>query len=185
MIGVLWTVNLIIIKPIFMKKILTLLLCFSLSIGLFSQEKTENKGVIFDHGTLAESLAKAKKNKKGPNMVFLDCYTTWCGPCKQMANVIFPMEHVGEFFNANFVNLKIDMEKGEGIELAKKYNVRAYPTFLILDAEGNEINRVVGSGDADGFIAKVKKAMDPNNSPQVKKEAYLKEKNMSNAKAYL
>ncbi len=60
-----------------MKKILTLLLCFVLSISLFSQKKTDNKGVIFNEGTLAESLAKAKSNKKGPNIVFLDCYTTW------------------------------------------------------------------------------------------------------------
>lgn len=169
-----------------MKKSIIVMICLFLSMSLFSQEKTENKGgVIFDHGTLAESLAKAKKNKKGPNMVFLDCYTTWCGPCKQMANIIFPMEHVGKFFNANFVNIKIDMEKGEGIELAKKYGVRAYPTFLILDSDGNEINRIVGSGGADEFIERVKKAMDPKNSPKAKQEAYLKEKNMSNAKSYL
>lgn len=168
-----------------MKKILPLLLCFVLSISLFSQKKADNKGVIFNEGTLAESLAKAKNNKKGPNMVFLDCYTTWCGPCKQMANVVFTMEHVGKFFNSNFVNIKIDMEKGEGIELAKKYNVRAYPTFLILDPDGNEINRVVGGGDADGFIERVKKAMDPQNSPNAKHEAYLRDKNSSNAKAYL
>lgn len=157
----------------------------SLSVGLFSQKKADNKGVIFNQGTLAESLAQAKSNKNGPNLVFLDCYTTWCGPCKQMANVVFPMEHVGEFFNANFVNIKIDMEKGEGIELANKYNVEAYPTFLILDSDGNEINRVVGGGGADAFIAMVKRAMDPQNSPKVRLEAYLKSKNSTTAKAYL
>lgn len=154
--------------------------------SLFSQEKSKNKGgVLFNQGTLAESLAKAKGNKKGPNMVFLDCYTTWCGPCKQMANVVFPMEHVGTFFNTNFVNIKIDMEKEEGLELDKKYDIRAYPTFLILDSDGNEINRVVGGGGADDFIDRVKKAMDPKNSPKVNLEAYLKEKNRSNAKSYI
>ena len=60
------------------------------------------------------------------------------------------------------------MEKGEDPEVAKKYNIKAYPTFLILDADGNEINRVVGRGDAVGFIARVKKAMDPNCNPKVK-----------------
>ncbi len=161
------------------------MLSLVLSIGLFSQEKTENKGVFFNEGTLAETLAKAKSNKNGPNLVFLDCYTTWCGPCKQMANVIFPMEHVGNFFNTNFVNIKIDMEKGEGIELAKKYSIRAYPTFLILDSDGNEINRVVGGGEADTFIALVKKAMDPQTSPKVKHESYLNQKNAITAKAYI
>ena len=128
---------------------------------------------------------KQRKNKKGPKIVFLDCYTTWCGPCKQMSEVVFPMEKMGTFFNANFVNTKIDMEKGEGIDIAKKYSIRAYPTFLILDSDGNEINRIVGSGDADSFITRTKKAMDPNNNPKVKKEAYLASKNVQNAIVYL
>ncbi len=165
-----------------MKKLSILFLCLFFTMGLIAQEA---KGVLFEHGTFAEALAKAKKNKKGPNIIFMDCYTTWCGPCKQMANVIFPMEHVGKFFNANFVNVKIDMEKGEGIELAKKYGIRAYPTFLILDSDGNEINRIVGSGDADSFIAKAKKAMDPNNNPKVLRAAYDSNKNAENAIAYL
>lgn len=161
------------------------MLCFLLSVSIFSQNRAKNKGVIFNDGTLAETLAKAKNNKKGPNLVFLDCYTTWCGPCKAMSNNVFPQEHVGDFFNANFVNIKIDMEKGEGIEIKEKYNVQAYPTFLILDAEGNEINRIVGGGDADGFIEKVKKAMNPQNSPKAKRAAYDNEKSIQNAIAYL
>lgn len=165
-----------------MKKLSILFLCLFFTMGLIAQEA---KGVLFEHGTFAEALAKAKKNKKGPNIIFMDCYTTWCGPCKQMANVIFPMEHVGKFFNANFVNVKIDMEKGEGIDLAKKYGIRAYPTFLILDSDGNEINRVVGSGEADPFIERVKNAMNPANSPKAKRVAYDASKNTENAIAYL
>ena len=57
-------------------------------------------------------LAKAKKENK---IVFVDAYTTWCGPCKWMAANIFPTKEVGDVFNASFVNAKIDMEKGEGI----------------------------------------------------------------------
>ncbi|OFY44326.1 MAG: hypothetical protein A2X18_01595 [Bacteroidetes bacterium GWF2_40_14] len=165
-----------------MKKISILFLCLFFTIGLIAQEA---KGVIFEHGTFAEALAKAKKNKKGPNIIFMDCYTTWCGPCKQMANVIFPMEHVGKYFNANFVNVKIDMEKGEGIDLAKKYGIRAYPTFLILDSDGNEINRILGSADADSFIEKVKKALDPSTSPKAKRAAFDANKSTENAIAYL
>ncbi len=77
------------------------------------------------------------------------------------------------------------MEKGEGIDLAKKYEIRAYPTFLILDADGNEINRIVGSGEADAFIERTKKAMDPANSPKAKRAAFDAGKTTENAIAYL
>ncbi len=168
-----------------MKKFTTLFLCLIVSLGINAQENKETKGVVFSHGTLAESLAKAKANKKGPKLVFLDCYTSWCGPCKYMANTVFPMEIAGKFFNANFVNIKIDMEKGEGVDIAKKYAVKAYPTFLILDAEGNEVNRVVGGGEAEEFIKKIQNAMDVNNSPKAKKAAYDANKSIENAIAYM
>jgi len=102
-----------------------------------------------------------------------------------MTDIIFPKKQVGEYLNKNFVNIKIDMEKGEGVEIAKKYNIRAYPTFLILDSQGNEINRVVGSHYVDEFIDKIKKALDPSTSPKAKKTAYKNNKTLSNAFAYL
>ncbi|MEG0517495.1 MAG: thioredoxin domain-containing protein [Bacteroidales bacterium] len=165
-----------------MKRLKSFVLFLFLSIVAFAQQPI---GTSFEHGTLSEALAKAAKNKKGPKLVFLDCYTTWCGPCKNMSEKIFPMEKVGTFFNANFVNIKIDMEKGEGPELAKKFSVKAYPTFLILSADGKEVGRIVGGGDADGFIAKVKKAMDVENSPAAKKLAYEADKSFNKAFAYL
>ncbi|MHC1779180.1 MAG: thioredoxin family protein [Bacteroidales bacterium] len=168
-----------------MKRLGTVILCLMMAMPFFGQTKVQSTGVLFEEGTFAQVLAKAKNNKKGPKIIFMDCYTTWCGPCKMMSEKIFPMEHVGKFFNANFVNYKLDMEKGEGIELAKKYEIRAYPTFLILDADGNEINRIVGSGEADAFIEKAKKAMDPANNPKAFKAKYESAKNMDNALAYL
>ena len=69
-------------------------------------------------------------------MVLVDCYTSWCGPCKIMASKILPQKEVGDFLNERFVCVKYDMEKGEGPEIAKKYGVEAYPTFLLLRADG-------------------------------------------------
>jgi thiol-disulfide isomerase/thioredoxin len=168
-----------------MKKLGTIFLCLVMAMPILAQNKVQSPGVLFEEGTFAQALAKAKNNKKGPKIIFMDCYTVWCGPCKVMSEKIFPQEHVGKFFNANFINVKIDMEKGEGIDLAKKYGIRAYPTFLILDADGNEINRVVGSGEADPFIERVKKAMDPANSPKAKRAVYDAGKTTENAIAYL
>ena len=84
------------------------MMCLVLSVMAFAQT-----GVDFQHLTFDEALAKAKAEKK---LVFVDCYTTWCGPCKMMTTKIFPMKEAGEFFNPRFVCVKFDMEQGEGIE---------------------------------------------------------------------
>ncbi len=164
-----------------MKKLSVFILSIIVCSALFAQQG----GVIFREGTLSDALTQASRNKKGPKLVFLDCYTTWCGPCKNMTEKIFPQQKVGDFFNANFVNIKIDMEKGEGPELAKKYKIKAYPTFLILSPSGEEIGRVVGGGDAEGFIARIKTAMNPENSPQARLNTYMENKTFANAFAYM
>jgi hypothetical protein len=102
-----------------------------------------------------------------------------------MAEKIFPTKEAGNYFNKYFVNFKQDMEKGEGIELAKKYGIRAYPTFLILNEEGNEIGRVVGGGKLDEFIKKVEAAKDPSNSIDVLLKKYEETKDINDAYTYL
>jgi thioredoxin-related protein len=118
----------------------------SFSITVISQTKNIN----FEHGTFAEIKAKAAKEHK---LIFVDAYTTWCGPCKQMAKNVFTNDAVADYYNANFVNAKIDMEQGEGIELAKQYEVKCYPNLLFIDGEGNLVHRVAGSMPAKEFIA--------------------------------
>lgn len=139
----------------------------------------------FETGTLSQALKKAKTNKKGPKMVFLDCYTSWCGPCKVMARDVFPLPEVGEYLNANFVNIKLDMEKGEGPALAKKYQIKGYPTFLILDGDGNEITRVVGGNYPQPFLKSVKYAIDPKKQPSYLKAEYEKKKSLETGLNYL
>ncbi|MFN4256425.1 MAG: thioredoxin family protein, partial [Saprospiraceae bacterium] len=88
-----------------MKRLLFPTLLFCLPTLLAAQ------GMNFEHGTWAEVLAKAKAENKP---IFMDAYTVWCGPCKMMSNQTFPDAKVAELFNARFVNVKVDMEKGEG-----------------------------------------------------------------------
>lgn len=147
-----------------MKKWIAMAVLALFSVTAFAQNKAaapaaakQAKGTAFETGTLKDLLAKAAKEKK---YLFVDVYATWCGPCKAMANQVFPQEKVGNYFNKTFVNAKFDAEKGEGIDIAKKYNVRAYPTFLILDSKGAEVGRIVGGADGDEFIEKVQEALD-------------------------
>lgn len=130
------------------------------------------QGIKFEETPFKNLLEKAKKENK---LVFLDAYTTWCGPCKLMAKNIFPQQEVGEYFNANFVNAKIDMEKGEGLEIAKKYGVRSYPTYLFIDGNGEEVHRSLGyTPEAKDFIVIAKDANDPNKRLSTLKQKFEK-----------
>ncbi len=164
-----------------MRKLLILSLVLSLFNGILFGANDE--GVKFENLPFKEVLAKAKKAKKP---IFLDCYTSWCGPCKWVAQNIFTDKVAGKFFNSNFINVKIDMEKGEGPELGKKYDVKAYPTFLILDSDGVEISRILGGAkDTKEFIEKVEMGMDPSNSPEAKLAVFEKTLEPGDAHAYL
>ncbi|MEY8592571.1 thioredoxin family protein [Butyricimonas hominis] len=113
--------------------------------------------VIFAQTNFQElSLEKAREQAKTENKpIFLDCYTSWCGPCKMMANDVFTLEAAGEYFNKNFVCVKIDMEKGEGPAIGKQYGVDAYPTFLIINADGKLMHKLVGAMSLEELIENV------------------------------
>ncbi len=118
------------------------------------------KGIEFQPTqTWSTIIAKAKKEKKN---IFLDAYTTWCGPCKAMSENTFTDATVGKFYNANFINAKIDMEAGDGLFLAKKYHVNSYPTLLYIDRETGEILHMgIGYKDAGGFLSLGNDALNP------------------------
>lgn len=129
-----------------------------ITILVLSGTVTGRTQMEFSHAaTLDEVKIVAEKENK---LIFIDAYTTWCGPCKWMAANVFPDPKVGEFYNEHFVNFKIDMEKGEGPTLAEKYDVNAYPTFLILDANGEMVHRFIGSTPAEDFIQNGRNAVD-------------------------
>lgn len=70
----------------------------------------------------------------------IDFYATWCGPCKKMAPFY---DKLKEKYSdkINFITVDIDQQP----EIAKEYNVTAVPTFVIVDEEGKEIDRVTGA----------------------------------------
>lgn len=138
-----------------MKKILAIILFISCSL---SSAWVQASGIEFVNSSWQEALAKAAEENK---LIFLDAYTTWCGPCKKMTREIFPKAEAGEFFNTHFVNVKMDMEKGEGLLLAEKYNIAVYPTLLFVDSEGNLLHRAAGYHDLNQFLALGKTAKDP------------------------
>lgn len=117
-----------------------------------SQEMTT--GTKFEEISFEQLKAKAKSSGK---LIFIDCYTQWCGPCKKMVKETFPVKEVGEYMDSVFVSAKFDCEHGEGIEIRERFGVSSYPTYLILDATGKVINTTGGFHKADAFIELLKK----------------------------
>lgn len=109
----------------------------------------ESDGIVFFEGSWEEALVLAGKENK---LIFLDAYASWCGPCKSLQKKVFPSEKVGDFYNANFINVKMDMEKGEGIALAQKYGVRAYPSLFFIDHNGTLKKTALGYHNVSQLI---------------------------------
>ncbi|MGX5819454.1 thioredoxin family protein [Chitinophaga lutea] len=108
-----------------------------------------SQGIQFSKMSFEEALATAKAQKKN---IFVDIYTTWCGPCKQMDREVFPQKEVGDYFNARFVSLKLDAEKEADHGLFKKFKAQGYPTYYWITADGELLDVQVGSRPAADFI---------------------------------
>lgn len=127
-----------------------------------TEKKVTETGVNFIHKVVNWDavVAQAKKENK---YIFVDCFTTWCGPCKYVSSKIFPMKSVGEFYNKSFVNVKLQIDetakdnadvvasKKVAKEFESKYKIAVYPTFLVFDNSGKLVHKFCGAGD-DKFM---------------------------------
>lgn len=111
---------------------------------------TENeKGIVFHQGNWSEALAIAKEENK---LVFLDISASWCGPCRMLKSRTFTNPEVGIFYNANFINVEVDGEVGEGIDLARKYRIRGYPSLIFVNGNGDIVAKTAGYHNPQEFI---------------------------------
>jgi len=136
--------------------LLVLVIIFLGSLTLKAQTPASEYTFNFYKGTFEQALKEASKKKK---LIFVDAYTSWCGPCKMMNSNTFKNVPAGEYFNANFISMKIDMEVGEGPAFAMKYGVRAYPTLLFINSKGEVIHKVLGFREGPGLVEEGKKAI--------------------------
>lgn len=142
---------------------------FLVAIVIFASGSMMSQGIEFFHGTWKEALAKAKDEDK---LVFVDAYAKWCGPCKAMAKNVFTQQSVGEFYNANFINLKLDMEESDGVTFGHKYPVSAYPSLFFLDGEGKVIKKIKGGQRVEGLLALGEEALKSNDKSGKYQEKY-------------
>lgn len=102
------------------------------------------------------AIKKASAQKK---YIFVDCYATWCGPCKMLKIQTFSNKKVADFFNQNFVNVSIDMEKGQGPKLAEQWKIQAYPTMIIFDENAKPVLGTMGFMKADDLMRFAEQAL--------------------------
>ena len=145
------------------------LLAACLLLVTFSVSAAEIK--FLENRTWTSVLEQAKKENK---IIFLDAYATWCGPCKQMDAETYTNQAVADFYNANFINVKYDMEKGEGAMLADRYYVSAYPNLVFINPDGVMLHKGVGFVAADEFLALAKTAKNPETQYYTLKKNALK-----------
>lgn len=117
-----------------------------------ASDKAE-KGIQFTEGNWSAILKKAKQENK---IIFFDAYTTWCGPCKLLQKNVFTREDVAQVFNDKFINVKFDMESGEGPALAKKYPIEGYPTLFFINSKGKVVKQLLGYQKPEDLIKAAK-----------------------------
>lgn len=138
-----------------MKKSISILLILLITATLGIAQET--KGINFRPIAFDEAILAAKKEKKP---IFLHAYATWCHFCEQMRDSVYTQPTVGEFYNKNFICIKLDMEK-EGRELNKKLKVQKYPTLVFFDYNNTVMShRVSGQATASEVIETGKDALD-------------------------
>ncbi|RYZ23979.1 MAG: DUF255 domain-containing protein [Chitinophagaceae bacterium] len=132
----------------------------------------QDKGIQFTHAaSWDEVVQQAQKEKK---MIFVDAYTTWCGPCKYLSKEIFTQEKVGRYFNDKFISVKLQLDTTEkDEEYVKQWyphaskvmhglKVNVFPTLLFFDSNGLPVHRFSGAGDASHLLEDAARALDPS-----------------------
>lgn len=144
-----------------MKRLLLFNLVLVLAgLNLFAQDRS----IQFIHAAdmnWENVLAQARKEHK---MIFIDCYTSWCGPCKRLAKEIFTQNDVADFYNAHFINIKYDVEKDPKFAMRNPFPIYSYPTLLYLSEKGDVVHALMGAYTAEITLANGQKAIDPENN---------------------
>ena len=141
-----------------MKKFFLWITALFFAANVFAQEGS--KGIQFmDNASWGKVVKDAKEQNK---LIFVDCYTTWCGPCKRLAAEVFPREDLGTYVNERFVSVKYDVERGNGLEFAKQYRdlIHGFPTLLLIDTEGKVLNRIVGFFPAETILKAIQNSVE-------------------------
>lgn len=148
----------------------SLLLYIALLAPLATTAQT-NQGINFERGSSWQSIKdKAKTENK---FIFVDCYATWCGPCRFMSDSVFSRKKVGDSINARFISVKVQMDtsKKDNDEvkrwykdanyLMETYKVAGFPTYLFFAPDGQIVHKDAGAKGPKDFLRAAADATNP------------------------
>ena len=118
-------------------------------------KRNNTRSIRFEEIGLKDAMAKAKKENR---LIFIDAYTEYCQPCMLMVKNVFSLNAVADFYNQNFIHLK--MHFGKEKELAEKYGTSGYPAFLFINGDGKLVYMESGYTEGDEFIGYGKTALE-------------------------
>jgi len=172
-----------------------------LFVGAFARAEATIKtdslptGIEFvQNRTWNQIVSEAKLEKK---YIFVDCFATWCGPCKKMEMEVYPDVRVGEYFNEHFIAVKAQMDtsrndqgttKGfyaDAAYLRRKYKVNLYPTFLFFNPDGNILSKASGAMTAENLIKVARMTQAPQSDYYALLESYKKGRRNRTEMAFL
>ena len=145
-----------------------LLFLFVLPFSAYAQDS-----IRFDESGLESVIQRAKVEKKP---IFYMAYADWCPHCKNIKATTLKDPEVVSFMNANYVFAGLNFEKPGSEDFKTKYNVKTFPTFLVLDENGQELARFTGELKKDKFLSEVKLALNPKQQLPYLKAEYEKDK---------
>lgn len=132
---------------------------FIISVALLCTSFTEPPvqpsatGIQFQNITFQKALTEAKQQHK---LVFLNAYAVWCAPCKLLKKTTFQSDNVSDLVNKKCISIDVDVEKGEGIAIAQKYQIQGHPLVLVINPEGKVVKRILGYRDGPDFYNEIK-----------------------------
>ena len=154
-----------------MKPHFTTFFLFFLFVLPFSAHAQDS--IRFDESGLESVIQRAKVEKKP---IFYMAYADWCPHCKNIKATTLRDPEVVSFMNANYVFAGLNFEKPGSEDFKTKYNVKTFPTFLVLDENGQELARFTGELKKDKFLSEVKLALNPKQQLPYLKSEYEKDK---------
>ena len=163
-----------------MKKTLLAFVFGMLALSAFPQKKA----LFLDNEPWENVLKQAQKaNRK----VFVDCYTSWCVPCKHLMNVIFPQKIVSDYLDSTFICVKYDIERKNGKEFEARYpnRILAIPTMFVTDPRGNLLHVLRGAREADDLLDKLKDGLSGKPLYEIEKEYQQGNRELNFIKRYL
>jgi thioredoxin-related protein len=164
-------------------------LCTALILPLLIHAQSEySKGIKW---TTDLSWEQVKQKAKTENKyIFIDAYTTWCGPCKMMDKYVYSNDTVGDFFNEHFIAVKAQMDVTDKDEqmikdwyddaasIKAEYMIEAYPSLLFLSPDGKIVQKEQGYSPAENLVAIAQEALTPGktyNDPYTEYKRLVKE----------